>query len=115
MKYKQIKGNEIKGHLDIFISHNEEEDDGEISKWDEVLIHGDPEGLKSFAKLLIELADLNQEKVNDKFIPIGSREHYHLCPEIELSKSSIKVIVGRLDAKGTGAFYDGYIAKDNSK
>jgi len=115
MKYRQIKGNEINGHLDIFISHNEDEDEGEISKWDEVLIHGDPEGLKSFAKLLIEIADLNQEKVNDKFIPVGVREHYHLRPGIELSDSSIEVIVGRLDAKGTGAFYDRYIAKDNSK
>lgn len=115
MKYRQIKGNEIKGHLDIFISRNEDEDEEEISKWDEVLIHGDPEGLKSFAKLLFDIAELNQEKVNDKFIPVGAREHYHLRPGIELANSSIEVIVGRLDAKGTGAFYDRYVAKDNSK
>ena len=112
MKYKHTKGNEIKGHLDIFISHNEDENDGEIIKWDEVLIHGNPEGLKSFAKLLIEIAELNQEKVEDKFLRNGAREHYHLRPEIELSKSSIEVIVGRLDAKGTGDFYERYISKD---
>ena len=115
MKYKQTKGNEIEGHLDIFISHNEDENDGEIIKWDEVLVHGNPEGLKSLAKLLIEIAELNQEKVEDKYLPVGAREHYHLRPGIELSKSSIEVIVGRLDAKGTGAFYDGYISKDKSK
>jgi len=115
MKYRHIRGNEIEGHLDVFISKNEEEDDGEILKWDEVLIHGDPEGLRSFAKLLLEIADLDQEKVNDKFIPVGDREHYHLRPRFELSKSSIEVIVGRLDAKGSGVFYDRYIAKDKLK
>jgi len=30
-------------------------------------------------------------------------------PEYGLSDSSESVIIGRLDAKGTGAFYDGYI------
>ena len=114
MNYNPKKGNEIDGHLDIFIAHNEDENDGEISKWDEILIHGDPKGLKSLAKLLIKIADLNQDKVDNKYLPIGAREHYHLRPGIELSKSSINVIVGRLDAKGTGAFYERYISKDES-
>ena len=78
MKYKNTKGGEIKGHLDIFFA-NKEEDEPE-----EILIHGDPEGLRSFAKLLIEIADLNQEKVDDKYLPIGDREHYHLRPGLEL-------------------------------
>lgn len=112
MKYKKTKGNEIQGELDIFISHNEDENDGETTTLNEVLIHGNPEGLKSFAKLLLEIAELNQEDVEDKYLPIGAREHYHLRPGIELSKSSIEVIVGRLDAKGTGNFYDKYISKD---
>ena len=98
-----------------YTSHNEDEDEGEIVRWDEILIHGDPEGLKSFAKLLIEIADLNQEKVDDKHLPVGAREHYHLDPGFELAKSSVRVIVGRLDAKGTGAFYDRYISKDKPK
>jgi hypothetical protein len=115
MKYKHIKGTEIEGELDIFVSHNEDEDDGVITKWDEVLIHGNSEGLKSLAKLLLEMAELNQEEVEDKYLPIGAREHYQLTPSIELSNSSVKVIVGRLDAKGTGAFYDRYIPKDKSK
>lgn len=112
MKYKRIKGNEIEGELDIFISRNEDEYDGETTTWDEILIHGNPEGLKSLAKLLLEIANLNQENVEDKYLPVGAREHYHLRPGIELSKSSIEVIVGRLDAKGTKNFYDRYISKD---
>jgi hypothetical protein len=105
MKYKQTRGNEIEGHLDIFIHDNAEE----------VLIHGNPEGLKSLAKLLIEIAELNQEDVEDKFLPIGAREHYHLRPNIELSKSSVEVIVGRLDGKGTKQFYNRYIPNDKNK
>lgn len=45
----KFRGNEIKGHLDIFVINNEEEFDGDIQKWQEVMIHGDPEGLRSFA------------------------------------------------------------------
>jgi hypothetical protein len=115
MKFKKYKGGEIKGHLDIFVTHNEDEFEGETSKWEEILIHGDPEGLRSFAKLLIDIADLNQEEVDDKDLPIGAREHYELRPGLELANSSDQVVVGRLDAKGTGVFYDRYIAKDNSK
>ena len=112
MEYKQIKGNEIEGELDIFVFNNEDDEDGEITKWNEILIHGNPEGLRSLTKLLIEIADLNQDEVEDKYLPIGAREHYHLTPNIELSKSSDRVIVGRLDAKGTGSFYVRYIPKD---
>lgn len=60
MKFKINRGGEIKGILDIFVTHNEDEFEGKIEKWDEVLIHGDPQGMKSFAKLLIKIADLNQ-------------------------------------------------------
>lgn len=115
MKFKKDKGGEIKGHLDIFVTHNETEFEGKISKWEEILIHGDPEGLRSFAKLLIDIADLNQEEVDDKHLPAGAREHYHLIPGLDLANSSDEVVVGRLDAKGTGVFYDRFIPKDNSK
>ena len=60
----------------------------------------------------MEIAELNQEEVADKYLPIGATEHYHLRPGIELSNSSDQVIVGRLDAKGTGAFYESYISKE---
>jgi len=113
MKKWKWRGGEIKGHLDIIIANEEDEFEGVVEKWQEVLIHGDPEGLRSFAKLLLKIADLNQENVAD--FPIGAREHYHLRPNLELGKSSVQAIVGRLDAKGTGRFYDGYVAKDANK
>jgi hypothetical protein len=97
----------ITGNLDIFIIQNEDEFEGKIEKWQEILIHGDPEGLRSLATLLIKLVDTNQSEVVD--LPIGAREHVHLRPRYELSNSSEPVIIGRLDAKATGAFYDKYI------
>ena len=103
-KYKS----EIAGHLDIFVGKNE--DEGE--KWNEILIHGDPEGLRSLARLLIKLADTNQDNIEG--LPIGAREHIHLRPKFDLADSSEDVIVGRLDAKGTGLFYDRY-KKSNAK
>ncbi|MFM2386992.1 MAG: hypothetical protein RL660_1749 [Bacteroidota bacterium] len=112
MKYKHKKGHEINGELDVFISHDEHEFEGVVTKCDEVFIHGNPEGLRSLAKLLLEIAELKQEEVEDTFLPIGAREHYHLRPNIELSKSSIEVTIGRLDAKGTGAFYERFVAKN---
>jgi hypothetical protein len=105
-KYKS----EISGHLDIFVTENEDESEGEKTKWKEILIHGDPEGLKSFARLLIKLADTDQGTISG--LPVGAREHIHLRPKFDLSNSSEEVIVGRLDAKGTGFFYDRYIKKN---
>jgi hypothetical protein len=107
------KGFEITGHLDIFIAENKDEFEGELEKWHEVLIHGNPEGLRSFASLLMKIADLDQENQTD--FPIGAREHYHLQPNLELSKSSVQTIVGRIEAKGTGHYYDRYVAKDAAK
>jgi hypothetical protein len=104
-----MKDLKIQGELDVFVSHQEDEQDGETRTWSEVLIHGNPEGLKSLAKLLMEIAELNQNDVKDKHLPIGARAHVHLRPGMELSKSSCDVIVGRLDAKGSGAFYDRYV------
>jgi hypothetical protein len=98
---------EITGNLDIITVQNEDEFDGEKIKWLDILIHGDPEGLRSLAILLIKLADLNQD--DNSNLPIGAREHVHLRPGYGLSSSSESVIIGRLDAKGTGVFYDGYI------
>jgi hypothetical protein len=112
MTYNPIKGDEIDGHLDIIICQNQDEDDGQISTWQEVMIHGDPQGLKSLAQLLWQIGGLNQDEVPEQYLPTGAREHYHLCPNIELSKSSVSAIIGRLDAKGTREFYPNYIAKE---
>jgi hypothetical protein len=106
VKYKS----KTSGNLDIFIAQNEEVCDGEIIKWQDVLIHGDPEGLRSLARLLLKLADINQD--NNIDLPIGAREHIHLRPKYDLSNSSENVIIGRLDAKSTGAFYDRYIPRE---
>jgi hypothetical protein len=112
LNFKHQKGREIEGDLDIFVAHNEVEVDGEVVNWNEVLIHGNPVGLRSLAKLLIEIADLNQDAVNDKYLPNGAREHYHLRQNIELSNSSNNVILGRLDAKGSGEYYKRFVPKD---
>ncbi len=79
----------IKGHLEIK-SYNE---DGVPH----VSIHGDPEGLRSFANLIEVLADLDQMTLTK--LPEGAREHVHLDPNWQISKSSHRTIVGRLDAK----------------
>jgi hypothetical protein len=104
---------DITGHLDITAANNEEQFEGKVIKWQEVMIHGDPDGLKSLARLLLELAETNQEKM--KNLPVDAREHYHLSPNINTSKSSAHLIIGRLDAKGTGSFYNKYIEKDKKK
>jgi hypothetical protein len=104
-KYKS----EILGNLDIIIDEQEDEFEGERMKWTDILIHGDPEGLRSLARILLKMADLNQEDNTD--LPVGAREHIHLRPKWELSNSSNQVIIGRLDAKGTGAFYDRFVPR----
>ena len=86
----------ITGHLDIIIVKNEDEFEGNILCWNDILIHGDPEGLRSLANLLLKLADLDQSTVTG--LPVGAREHYHLQPPFDLSDSSEQVIIGRLDA-----------------
>lgn len=95
--------NTITGHLDIFAATDTEENSTQI------LIHGDPEGLRSLARILIEIANCNQE--TDSNLPIRAREHTNLNPNKQLSKSSDYVIIGRLDAKGTKQFYQRYIPK----
>ena len=100
----------IAGHLDIFVSQQQDELDGVEETWHEALIHGDPQGLRSLADLLLQLADADQDSIPD--LPVGAREHVHLSPDIELSNSSVPVIIGRLDAKGTSAFYSTYTPRN---
>ena len=102
---------DIKGQLDIKIIEDSDEFEGKIETWQEILIHGDPDGLRSLAGLLIKIANTNQNERSD--IPIGAREHVQLKPKFDLSKSSNKVIIGRLDAKGTGEFYSAFVQKDD--
>jgi hypothetical protein len=111
-KYKS----EITGHLDIDVHNHEDEFEGEILKWQDVLIYGDPEGLRSFAKFLMKVAELNQDNIPDRQLPFGEREHFHLQPKWDyISEGSVQLTVGRLDAKGTGLFPKRYVAKDMNK
>jgi hypothetical protein len=110
MKAKRKYRSEIDGHLDIFVSEEADEYEGEIDKRQTVLIHGDPEGLRSFARLLLKMADLNQEELSE--LPVGDSEHIHLNPGYDFSKSSVEVILGRLDQKGSDAFYDRFVPRD---
>ena len=113
MEYHHTKGFEIEGNVDIIIVDKEDDFEGEKETWQEVLIHGDPKGLRSLANQLNYLADLEQEKVEDKYLPLGAREHIQLRPNLELSKSSSETIIGRLDSKGDKKFYSRFIPKDN--
>lgn len=89
---------------------NEEDFEGETRTWQTILIHGDPEGLRSLSQLLLRLADCHQDELPT--LPVGAREHVSLRPDLDISNSSVEVIIGRLDAKGTGAYYDRYVAKN---
>lgn len=76
-----------------------------------VFIGGDPEGLRSLAKLLYWLADADQEV--HPTMPDGEREHVHLYAHGadafgKLSPFSVTTEICRLDAKGTGNFPDKY-------
>ena len=66
-----------------------------------VFIGGNPQGLRSLARLLTFLADVDQDKIP---MPKGERDHTHLHPGCQLSKNSMETEVCRLDAKGTGKF-----------
>jgi len=95
----------IRGHLDIF--------GGTDEGVPHVFIHGDPEGLRSLAKLLISLADEQQDNYPESFT--GFQEHVHLEPDYDISNSSHRTIVGRLDGARTGEFPPRYIARTKSK
>jgi hypothetical protein len=89
--------NEIKGLLEISKSRRG------------VFIGGDPDGLRSLAKILVWLADVDQE--THPTMPDGEREHTHLHvgkPYVHLTQLSVETEVCRLDAKGTGELPDYY-------
>jgi hypothetical protein len=67
-----------------------------------IVIAADPEGMKSLAKMLNWLAEVDQESI--KNMPDGEREHIHLSPGTHISYSSDETEICRLDAKGTGDF-----------
>ncbi len=83
--------------------------DGNIqaSLWKKrIVIAGDSAGLRSLAKLLCWLADLDQEPIPR--LPEGERAHIHLYAGSQISADSSELELCRLDAKGTGAFPRGF-------
>jgi len=89
----------IEGSLEISKSRNS------------IFIGGDPIALRSLAKLLIWLADVDQGSLSSQ--PSGERCHVHLHasgPEgfNSLTPFSSETEVCRLDAKGTGEFPEKY-------
>ena len=88
----------IKGNL--WISTIEE--DGRTK----VMIYGDPDGMESFGKVLINMSQVDQNKYVG--MPDGERDHTHIYPGHQLSQNSLETILGRLDAKGTGEFPKGF-------
>lgn len=74
-----------------------------------ILIAGDPDGLRSLAKLLNWLADVDQNA--HPTMPDGEREHTHLYADslyANLTPFSATTELCRLDAKGTGEFPEKY-------
>ncbi len=76
-----------------------------------IFIGGDPEALRSLAKLLSWLADVDQESLSS--MPDKERYHVHLHAKgpkafASLTRFSAETELCRLDAKGTGDFPDRY-------
>jgi hypothetical protein len=68
-----------------------------------VSIVGDPAGLRRLAKLLVELANTDQNSNDDS---VGERAHLHLHRGESLGDHSCEVELCRADAKGTGELPD---------
>jgi hypothetical protein len=94
----------IEGHLDIYVVRN-----GETN---EIYINGDPLGLRSLSNTLVRIANIIEEE--DSTLLIGDREHVTLQPNMDLSKSSDQLTIGRLEAKLTGNFYERYVPRENT-
>jgi len=93
----------IEGHLDIYAEPK--------SSGNEIFINGDPLGLRSLSNVLIRMANIIEEE--DSELLIGDREHFTLHPNIDLSKSSENVTIGRLEAKLTGNFYERFVPREH--
>ena len=61
-----------------------------------ICLYGDPQGLRSLAKKLHELAELNQEGLEEASLPSGEGFHIHVRG---LTEGSLPLDAGRLDGK----------------
>jgi hypothetical protein len=70
-------------------------------------IYGDAKGLRYLAKLLNDVADVNQSKVPESNCPSTVGVHYHLYSRSgNLHPMSESVVVGRADAKAGGIWFE---------
>jgi hypothetical protein len=70
-------------------------------------IYGDPKGLRYLAKLLNDVADVDQSKVLDMNCPPEVGVHYHLYNRSGfIHPKSDSVILGRADAKIGGIWFE---------
>jgi hypothetical protein len=70
-------------------------------------IYGDPKGLRYLAKLLNDVADVDQSKVPDINCPPTEGVHYHLYNYSGyIHPKSESVILGRADAKTGGIWFE---------
>jgi hypothetical protein len=83
--------------IDLVVHHWIGQDDANVS------IYGTPEGLKTLASKLVEIADTDQEKLDAVSLPIGEGLHMHYTLNAPEGKKLPGFIIGRLDAKGTGS------------
>ena len=60
----------------------------------EVVLLGDPQGLRSLARVLEALADIDQTKIN---MPSTAKTHLHLDPGIQMDPGSSRLILSRAD------------------
>jgi hypothetical protein len=76
-----------------------DERDGEIA------VYGDPEGLRSFGRALISIADLDQSSLDDRECPPDDsfHQHYNVMKADGLTR---RLTVGRVDDKGSGQIRD---------
>jgi hypothetical protein len=70
----------------------------------EVTIYGDPEGLRSLAKVLQFVADINQSLLQDG-MPTEDSFHCHVFPGEHFSVPSLPLRIGRVDT-ASGRFRD---------
>lgn len=63
-----------------------------------IVIAGDPDGLRSFSRLIGWLADADLEAW--PYLPAGGQAHIHVYPRIDISADSRNVELLRLDVKG---------------
>ena len=71
----------------------------------QVGIYGDPKGLRYLARLLNDIADIDQSKVPDINCPINDSVHFHLDDHSgrgRIHPKSENIILGRADSKAGG-------------